>query len=59
MYPGSFFRNRVEMDKDTNSGQYPESRANHYRLYASTGTNVCEKLHGLGDKGDRVGGTNR
>ena len=56
--PRSFPLNRVEMGKHADSGQYLESQANNYRLYASTDTNMCENPHGLGNEGDIESGTN-
>ena len=44
--------NRVEMDKQMDSRQYVESRANHYGSYASTNTEVRGQTHELGNEGD-------
>jgi len=49
---------QVEMDKRPGSGQHIEPCTNHYDSYASTDTNLCEKLHVLGNEGDIESGRN-
>jgi len=56
---GPFPLNRVEIDEHTDSGQYLDSREDHYGSYTGTDTNVCVETHRLGIEGDIEIGRNK